>query len=114
MNTATSGRKAPLTMPRQLSASRTLVLSLLFGFTGCATNVVVPPPAATVVLSASSAKPSYARGEPVVINLNLTNATAADVVLSNMIEGTLIVEALTRNGVAVERRDSVIKFEDDL
>ena len=98
-------------MPRH---PRTLIaLSLLLGLAGCATNVVAQP-GTTVTIAATSSKPVYAQGEPIKVVLYLKNATGADVFLSDVTAGTLIVDSLTRDGVAVQRRDSIVKYDEDL
>jgi hypothetical protein len=67
-----------------------------------------------VSLAASTAKTTYTKDERVVITLALKNESASDVGISEMIDGTVSITSLMRDGVVLGPRGTVTTYEDDL
>lgn len=67
-----------------------------------------------VVLGIVSSQPAYAAGATVRLRLTLENAGAEAIALSPIVDGTIRVVSLRRDGVDVATRETLIDFEDDL
>lgn len=66
------------------------------------------------VLSASPAKPSFQRNEPVSLNLTLNNPSDAPITVSTSARGTLQVVSLERDGRPVAPRRSFLQTYESL
>ncbi|MCB1058302.1 MAG: hypothetical protein KDD11_22610 [Acidobacteria bacterium] len=71
-----------------------------------------PVPLATVVLTGAASSSTYQAGDPVVINLALTNRSGQAVTVSPIVEGNVRVLSLTRDGVDVPYVSAEIDLED--
>lgn len=71
-------------------------------------------PAARVALSAKPSLSSYTLGQPVTINITLTNQSGAALGLSSLIDGNIAGVTLTRDGGAVNVRQTTIDYEESL
>ncbi len=66
------------------------------------------------VVTASAAKPSFHRNEPVIVNVTLANHGSAPISASTSALGTLQVVSLTRDGGPVSPRRSSLSTDEDL
>ena len=71
-------------------------------------------PSARVVLAAKPSRSTYALGQPVTINITLTNQSGAALGLSPMIDGNIAGVTLTRDGGPVNVRKTTIDYEESL
>lgn len=74
-----------------------------------ATSAPNPP----ISLAATASGP-FALGQPVVIELQLTNVSTKPMAVSEVIDGNINVSSFTRDGGAVPTRTSFVVFDDDL
>ncbi len=73
-----------------------------------------PVPRLSVKLTAAPALSTFPIGQPVTINIQLTNTGAVAVALSDLTDGNLRIVSFTRNGIAVPTRQTAIDYDDDL
>jgi hypothetical protein len=100
--------------PILLVLAATAVALSACGGNGSQGNAIGNGNQGSAILTASPAKQSFQRNEPVGINLTLSNPTNAPIGVSTFVRGTLIVFSLERDGKPVAPRNTVLQMYEDL
>lgn len=79
---------------------------------GCTPNN--PGTVNTLALTASPSKPAYKVGERVQFNMMLTNISHAAINVSNVVDGNIHVKTATKDGKAIQPRQTAVDYDSDL
>lgn len=88
------------------------IITCLLSFSiSCSLLRTLPPMATDVTLKVSSSKPTYKSGEPIRLELTLTNNSLDALSVSPRWEGNISVVSLSRNGVKIQPVDTFTFYE---